>query len=193
MVRFDNFQQLDPDAVNLARELVGVIADERSAFSSFSHAWMAFNGWMECVSEEETDAAMLNALADHPKLVTAYEDLLGMDATFADSVAEIAALLPVLSVRDVRRKLGRDAFSQYERPQLLHEAKCAGVKQQPRDWTSGTKLTWPELLRTIYLVRCNLFHGAKSPRNDRDRNLVHACDKILRLFIERTQCFTWHD
>ncbi|RMA61375.1 hypothetical protein C8C96_2403 [Acidovorax sp. 100] len=32
---------------------------------------------------------MLNSLADHPKLVIAYEDLLGMDAPFADIYASL--------------------------------------------------------------------------------------------------------
>jgi hypothetical protein len=49
------------------------------------------------------------------------------------------------------------------------------------------------LLRTIYQVRCNLFHGEKSPQNLRDRDLVVAADRILAHFLTATGCFDWYD
>lgn len=193
MTSFDNFRFLDPEAADLARELVEASEQQRSAFSSFINVWMAFNGWMECVTQAETDAAMINALADHPKLVTAYHSLLNDDPEFEENILNFTALLPVLNVRDVRKKLGRDAFRKYDRIALMDEALRAAVKQQPVDWTKGAMLTWSQLLRTIYLVRCNLFHGSKSVENHRDHQLVVACDKILRRFIGRSACFEWHD
>ena len=39
------------------------------------------------------------------------------------------------------------------------------------------------LLMTLYQVRCNLFHGAKSLRNDRDIELVKASAKILEEYM----------
>ena len=193
MISFDNFLFLDPEAAGLARELVEASEQQRSAFSSFANAWMAFNGWMECITQAETDAAMISALADHAKLVAAYEGLLNHDPVFEENILNLAALLPVLSVRDVRKKLGRDAFLKYNRIELMDEALRAAVKQQPVDWTNGAMLTWSQLLRTIYLVRCNLFHGSKSAENYRDHQLVVACDKTLRRFISHTECFEWHD
>jgi hypothetical protein len=50
-----------------------------------------------------------------------------------------------------------------------------------------------QLLRTIYQVRCNLFHGEKSPQSFRDRDLVFASDRILARFIAATDCFDWYD
>lgn len=193
MTSFDNFRSLDPEAADLARELVEASEQQRSAFSSFVNVWMAFNGWMECVTQAETDAAMISALADHEKLVTAYEALLNDDTEFSENVLSLTALLPVLNVRDVRKKLGRDAFRKFNRIELMDEALRATVKQQPVGWANGARLTWPQLLRTIYLVRCNLFHGSKSAENHRDHQLVVASDKILRRFIRRTGCFEWHD
>jgi hypothetical protein len=53
--------------------------------------------------------------------------------------------------------------------------------------------TWPQVLRTIYLIRCNLFHGAKSPQHARDRDLVRHADRVLRAYIEGSGCFDWCD
>jgi hypothetical protein len=113
--------------------------------------------------------------------------------SFRQKVGTFAAMWPVLNVRDVRRKLGRDAFLRLSRQELMAEVLRKRVKSQPVGWTDGNVPTWPQLLRTIYCVRCNLFHGSKSPQNSRDHKLVVACDQILRMFIDRSGCFAWND
>ncbi len=75
----------------------------------------------------------------------------------------------------------------------MEEVQHNGVKLQPVGWIAGNVPAWPQLLRTIYAVRCNLFHGTKSPQNYRDHELVVASDQILRMFIERTACFEWEN
>jgi len=43
-----------------------------------------------------------------------------------------------------------------------------------------------EVMRCLYQVRCNLFHGGKMPENPRDERLVEASHTILtRLLAER--------
>lgn len=193
MTRFDNFLNLDPAAADLARGLIAAPEQQQLVFSSFIHVWMAFNGWMECVTEAGSDREMIDALASHARLKAAYDHLLASGTEFRASVVRLADLMPVLSVRDVRKKLGRDAFQMLGRPQILHEARRAHVKRPPAGWASGAMPTWPQLLRTIYQVRCNLFHGSKSPDDQRDQELVETCNTILRQFITRTNCFGWSD
>jgi hypothetical protein len=136
---------------------------------------------------------MITALANHPRLAEAYDDLLGNAPDFREKVESFATMWPVLNVRDVRRKLGRDAFWRFSREELMAEALRQGVKLQPLDWAPGDTPTWPQLLRTIYMIRCNLFHGSKSPANFRDHELVVASDHILRIFIAGSACFEWYD
>ncbi|MBX3609206.1 MAG: hypothetical protein KF871_04865 [Hydrogenophaga sp.] len=193
MINFGNFLHLDPEAAGLARKLVEANDEQRSTFSSFAHVWMAFNGWMECVTEAETDSAMINAIAEQVKMVAAYNQLLAEAPEFRSVVVEFAKMFPILNVRDVRKKVGRDAFYRYGRDALFKKVTLARVKHQPVGWTSGTVPSWPQVLRAVYLVRCNLFHGAKSAENFRDHQLVGFCDSILRMFIERTKCFEWSD
>lgn len=192
MVSFTNFRTLDPETADVARELVQNAIRQRSSFMSFMSLWMAFNGWMESVTEAPNDAAMITAIADNCRLTDAYAGLMD-DFTFHRRVMSFANMWPVLNVRDVRRKLGREAFYIEDREDLLERCRREGVQHQPLGWTDGDVPTWPQLLRTIYCIRCNLFHGAKSPQHTRDRDLVLHADRILRAFLERSGCFDWHD
>lgn len=40
-----------------------------------------------------------------------------------------------------------------------------------------------EVVKFIYQIRCNLFHGAKDPMNSRDANLVELAGMILEKWI----------
>ena len=160
---------------------------------AFIYRWMAFNGWMSAVTLGDTDREMIDAFVAEPRLIGAYDQLMTDDAVFKEAVESFAALWPVLNVRSVRAKLGYAAFHQNSRPALLALCAAENVKQQPAIWAAGTIPSWEQLLRTIYQVRCNLFHGEKSPQAVRDQKLVTASDKILGRFIAATGCFGWYD
>jgi hypothetical protein len=193
MVSFSHFRTLNPETADLARELIGATDVQRSAFSSFVNLWMGFNGWMECVTDAANDAEMIATLAKHQRLVDTYDYLMEHIPEFRAKVEIFATMWPVLNVRDVRRKLGRNSFGKFSREELMEEVLRNGVKFQPRGWSAGDVPTWPQILRTIYAVRCNLFHGSKSPENHRDHELVVTSDQILRAFIECSGCFEWDD
>lgn len=193
MVSFSNFHTLDPEMADTARALIDGGARRHSPFLTFMNSWMAFNGWMESVTDGGSDAAMVSALAENRRLTDAYAALLDSDEAFRERILAFAALWPVLNVRDVRKKLGFDVFWRLDRDALFEACRRDDVRMQPVGWRDGDLPTWPQLLGTIYLIRCNLFHGAKSPRNARDRDLVRQADRILRTFIRETGCLDWHD
>lgn len=192
MVRFSNFLRLDPSVRDTALHLLGNAACQQS-FMSFIYRWMAFNGWMSAITLEDTDAAMINALVAAPRLVGAYQQLRANDAEFRQVVDEFTALWPVLNVRSARDKLGYGTFWENDRATLLQLCAAAKVRQQPTQWVPDNEPTWEQLLRTIYQVRCNLFHGEKSPQAIRDRDLVAASDRTLAKFIDASGCFDWTD
>jgi hypothetical protein len=193
MVNFSNFQQLDPAARDVAIELLGNADRQLPSLIAFVYRWMAFNGWMSAVTLGDSDREMIDALAAAPRLIDAYDRLMAGDAAFVKMVEAFAAMWPVLNVRSVRAKLGYAAFRQHDRPALLALCAANKVKQQPQVWVAGSVPNWEQLLRTIYQVRCNLFHGEKSPQAFRDYELVTASDKILAHFIAATGCFGWYD
>lgn len=84
-------------------------------------------------------------------------------------------------------------FRRYDRAALLAECDAQGVKRQPTNWIPHISPSWEQLLRTLYQVRCNLFHGQKSEQAARDRQLIFASDRILRLLLVGTGCLGWHD
>jgi hypothetical protein len=188
---FGNFGVIEPEKRDLIFALIQDADSEKPAFMSFMNVWMAFNGWMAAVTEQETDAAMVRDLATSQRLIRAYDELMARSARFHGQVLNFAAMWPVRSVRDVRKKLGRDAFWRLEPDALVAACENAKVKQQPPHWQIGATPTWGQLLNTIYQVRCNLFHGEKSPQNRRDRGLVLKSDRILRDFIANTGSFNW--
>jgi hypothetical protein len=193
MVSYSNFRRLDPAVRDVAVELLTLANRQQSEMMSFVTVWMAFNGWMAAVTGCERDAEMINALAADRRVNTEFDRLMGEDAEFHRAVEEFVAMWPVLNVRDVRAKLGFDAFRRHDRNALLAACVAGNVKQQPIGWAPGAALSWELLLRTIYQVRCNFFHGEKSPQDPRDWQLVRHCDCILRLFIADTGCFGWDD
>ncbi len=193
MVSFSNFQRLDPVARDVAIELLANAQGQPPSLMAFMYRWMAFNGWMSAVTLKATDREMIDAFVAAPRLIDAVDQLMAGDPDFRQMVTEFTALWPVLNVRSVRAKLGYDAFRQHDRAALLALCAAENVKQQPADWVAGGHPNWEQLLRTIYQVRCNLFHGEKSPQNFRDRDLVFASDRILARFIAATGCFDWYD
>ena len=193
MTNFANFQIMEPETRDLVLDLFRNADRQRSAFMSFVNIWMAFNGWMASVTGRETDADMIRDLANNERLNRTYTGLMGESRQFARLVTDFAAMWPVLNVRDVRKKLGRDVFWQLERGALIAACDGANVKRAPAIWNVGDTPTWEQLLRAIYQVRCNMFHGEKSPQNSRDRQLVLKSDRILRMFITKTSCSDWRE
>lgn len=59
-------------------------------------------------------------------------------------------------------------------------------KQGNRVVTLSDTSDFGQVIHFIYQVRCNLFHGAKSPVNSNDKNLVEWSAKILEKWIEWT-------
>lgn len=192
MVAFNNFRHLEHERREVTRDLFRHSRSEGSAFSSFATTWFAFNGWMECVTDASTDAAMITAMSDNGRMATTYDRLL-RQPDFDETVRGFATRWPVINVRDARRKLGPDVFWIDTQEELVQRCAAADVKMQPLGWTDGEAPTWAHVLKTIYMVRCNMFHGAKSPLNLRDQRLIRDSDAILTMFIERSDCFNWND
>jgi len=144
LVNFSNFHVLDPETADVARELIGDGHRERSPFLPFMHTWMGFNGWMESVTDAANDRAMITALADNRRMTDAYDGLIDRRGDFRRRVMTFSALWPVLNVRDVRKKLGQDAFWRLERDELMAACRRADVKLEPLGWNDGDIPTWPQ-------------------------------------------------
>ncbi|PDT65000.1 hypothetical protein CO683_35200 [Bradyrhizobium ottawaense] len=141
---------MQPETKDLVLDLMQDADRQRSAFMSFVNVWMAFNGWMSAVTERETDADMIRDLSANSSLAHGYAGLMENSRAFHRLVSAFAAMWPVLNVRDVRKKLGSDAFWRLQRDELI--AACDAVyaakeSGRARLVMSGQVIAWPGSIR----------------------------------------------
>jgi hypothetical protein len=190
-VKFSRFRDLGFIS-SVASELFDR-AEKEHTMMAFVFRWMAFNGWMAAITGLERDYEMINILVEDPRICSAYNELMINNADFRSTVNAFSSNWPVLSVSSLRAKLGHDAFSSYNLQDLISKCKLLNVKHEPKNWIHGEVPSWGQVLRAIYQVRCNLFHGQKSQYDSRDQHLVLASDQVLRLLLAYTGCLEWED
>jgi hypothetical protein len=193
MVSFGNFAELHPDARRLTEDLLQAANDRRhDPFYSFSLLWMSFNGWMSCVTEAERDAKMVDDLGTDPRLAGAFVDIRNGDAEFRALVQEFAECWPIFNSNHVRRRLGSAfAYKYASRADFVADLTGRKVGRRPLGWVAGQQPRWADLLSAIYQIRCNLFHGVKSPQNADDQQLVSMAFRSLTRFIRLSNCYSW--
>lgn len=100
-------------------------------------------------------------------------------------------LLPIFDVKTLRQRV---PFVPYELglDRSAHVRYCiehGADRFQPQCWArhieSGEPLPvdWLHLLKPIYKIRCDLFHGQKSPHSEMERRIVSAAFLTLAHFL----------
>lgn len=130
---------------------------ENNPFSRFVFLWFCFNAWVAYRSNAETDAAMINWLVgrspENSDLVSEYAHAMQTEP-FRKLVGSLVAMSPIYDARDRRPSVA-----------IRNEKDQAGV------------------IKAIYKIRCNLFHGGKRADNARDQKLVVIAQRILEKWI----------
>jgi hypothetical protein len=113
-----------------------------------------------------------------------FDRLLATDGKFEADVRRFRGLWPIYSERDAFRAYLRLTGSHVPDEEAMLELCRQGIvpRNPPTD-----DLTWANVLRAIYVVRCNLFHGGKTPLNLRDVDLVDASHIILLRMMEKLE------
>lgn len=130
---------------------------ENSPFSRFVFLWFCFNAWVAYRSNAETDTAMINWLVGrspaNSDLIGEYEHAM-QTKPFQKLVGSLAQMSPIYDARDRRPPVA-----------IRNETDREGV------------------IRGIYRIRCNLFHGGKRADNVRDQGLVVLAQRILEKWL----------
>lgn len=193
MVSFSQFQQLHPEARRLTLDLFEG-SDSEDPFYGFALLWMSFNGWMSAVAGPAPDAHMISDLAANPRLMTAFNELASGSVRFRDTVDEFASWWPIFDSQTARKYLRRRLYEVHDREDFYQLAfPDERIRRRPREWAPGNAPRWGDLLQAIYQVRCNLFHGTKSPVNWGDSALVRMSHQTLRMFVTRSGLYDWYD
>jgi hypothetical protein len=130
---------------------------ERDPFSKFLFLWICFNAWLEHRSGKDADAKMIEWLVNQTNtssdLVESFE-LCKNKPIFNNSLDILAQKSPF---KDSRGK----------RP----------------DITVKDKNDFENIVRAIYRIRCNLFHGSSEAQENRVREQIAISNAILNEWI----------
>jgi hypothetical protein len=99
VTNFANFRAMEPETKDLVLDFMKNADRQRSAFMSFVNIWMAFNGWMAAVTEWESDADMIRALATNNRLIATYTKRQPSAWTAGDTPAWEQLLRTIYQVR----------------------------------------------------------------------------------------------
>jgi hypothetical protein len=192
----ERFQHLHPDGKHLIAAWLGrALAEGRgheNYFEAFIFLWFSFNGFATCITRLEHDAAIINKVANCPNLRGRFSQAMRDSQHFAQTVSEFAACWPIFKVQDLRRKnLLHNQYIDRKHmvksflnvPGTSHEPSCFEF-HSVRD--EAVPADWPHVIHTIYRVRCNLFHGEKSPVIITDHHIVRLAFLVLAGFLQHS-------
>ena len=130
---------------------------EADVVTKFVFLWFCFNAWLAFESRGDRDTEMINWLTGPhgttSQLQAAF-DLAARSNIFVGYLQALADLSPIIGTGRRRREVLIDSSDNFA-----------------------------SIVKGIYQVRCNLFHGGKSVDSTRDEKLVTACGAILEEWI----------
>jgi hypothetical protein len=197
-IRRDRFDALHPDGQRLINGWVtrgskkALECHPASYFEAFIYLWFGLNGWGACVAETDTDGEWVEAVASDLRLSQTFQGLLDHDPEFRSAVRAFADLWPIFKSSEIRRKGIRvpPHLTRQERVQAYLDKDLTVF--QPSCWkrhNGQPPLDWAHTLKTLYRVRCNLFHGGKTLDSENDRVIVEAACLALALFLRKAKLF----
>ncbi|WP_156525241.1 hypothetical protein [Chloroflexus islandicus] len=159
------------------------------AFEPFIFTWFAFNGWAACVTEQDTDRDMINALALDERINSTFTSLIESDTKFKQISNRFFEFLPIFDVRSLQKKRIL-RYNSGDRRKLVNFYLEKGVtKFEPKCWkchhdnNETAPMDWSHFITAVYQVRCNLFHGWKAAHSEMDQVIVHSAYLSLAMFL----------
>lgn len=159
------------------------------AFEPFIFAWFAFNGWAACVTDQDRDREIIDALAADAQINSDFAQAIRDNADVRQAVNNFFELLPIFDVKSLRRRgiLRNETESRRERVNYylsnganIFEPRCW---QRHHDAGEATPIDWGHFINAVYKVRCNLFHGLKAAHSEMDQVIVHSSYLALVKFL----------
>ena len=190
-----NYNNLHPEGQRLIRSWFDrswqSYEGNDDAFEAFIFLWISFNGWATCITGLFRDASIIDSVANNQVIATEFIRLVRNDREFAENVRELCDMLPIFDPRRLpNRNWGLFSPDQEGRRRQIQQYLQTGTKSfNPPCWKdhvdAGGRMPtdWPHVLKAIYQIRCNLFHGQKTAFQELDRRLVDLAFKILHRFV----------
>ena len=165
------------------------------SFEPFIFTWFAFNGWAACVTDTDRDWQIIEALAADESINGAFDQIKLRREQFSVMVDNFVELLPIFDVRTLRRRGIRQNTSHNRRDQVLLYLSQGANRFEPQCWQrhfeAGENIPsdWSHIIKALYKVRCNLFHGLKAAHSEMDSVIVHSAYLVLSYFLSEARYF----
>lgn len=158
-------------------------------FDRFYYLWSAFNSWALIVTLKDSDAAMVNTIADDPEVQRFYDRVVVSDAVVMDALRGTQGSFPLQSFADLvridqsydwRSNQGSDDYNR----RIANSGRRVKVSPPLNPHTVSS------VLKCLYAVRCNLIHGSKMATRQ-ERDFVYVFSTVLvRLLLDRQSLLT---
>lgn len=163
-------------------------ASPEECFEPFIFAWIALNAWGECITNQEHDEDWVRSLAHNDALNRRFGEFLACSTINRRMVEMFRNYWPVPRVQVWRRFNDQSPQSNtsHDRARFFKERRIPCAPQcalQHLDAGQEVPLDWEHFLPAVYRVRCNLFHGDKSPYDLHDARIVHSSFTSLVEFM----------
>lgn len=166
-------------------------AGVQNCFEPFIFTWIALNAWGECVTGQESDKDWVRSLALDQSLNDSFSIYLAEPHSGGsrNTAERFRAYWPIPRVQVWGRDRSRrpttnnvkDRARFFDEHRIPCEPACA---VQHFDHDEQIPLNWEHFLTATYRVRCNLFHGEKSPYDPVDAEIVCASFQTLVGFMK---------
>lgn len=194
-VSFDRFDLLHRDGRRLVQEWaqrsqeIPKHREPESFFEAFIYLWFAVNGWGACIADTDTDRKWVDAVAADPRLAAEFRRLWSEDDEFRAVTRTFRQLWPIFRSSDLRRQGIRVSEQRTRDERVIAYLRGGLTNYQPSCWQQhdGVPPTdWRHTFKTIYRVRCNLFHGEKTLNSENDILIVRSAYDVLSNFVRVT-------
>jgi hypothetical protein len=145
---------IDAQSLTWFKLSLGIIEEDRNVFFQFVAAWMAFNALY--ASRIQHKHGDLEKVLEFSNVEKVSECHLRLITSNSNYISAVGTLM------------SKGIFDP--------------VKREKRRISDTRKLN--EVLRCIYQVRCNLFHGGKSPEDMRDRKIIESSLLIISELLQ---------
>lgn len=200
----ETFSRLHPDGRRLIhlwhrRAIAAGQQSDGSPFEAFIFLWFSFNGFSTCITGLERDADIIKKMGNCPDLRLKFLQLLERNQEFNRSSHDFAELWPIFKVQNLRRLNLLNSLYSTRQEQVSHYLSVPGADHFPQCFeyhlrcNGSVPLDWPHTLQAVYRVRCNLFHGEKSPTAKMDARIVRQAFTVLSMFIEGPLSGFWRN
>jgi hypothetical protein len=135
------------------------------------------------LSEMDRDQDWRDALAACPEVIAGFQAMTGADTDFQKALGEFRSMWPIFKAQQLRA--GRISAIGYTRADIVRYYLSKGLDIAPpcfehhRRAGQEVPADWPHTLSALYPVRCNLFHGEKSPHSEMDAGIVYSALQVL--------------